>query len=390
MRRSKQRPPTGRDTLSVVGPSLRKVHHLSRADARRIAVRAQRLTADRPTDVHETVRALTFLQLNPTSAIAPSADLVLWSRLGSSYDPQELADALDEQTIIEFRGMLRVAEDLALYRAEMAVWPGTGTRVKDWQRGNRQWVADNEACRQDILELLRADGPLPISELPDTCVRPWKSSGWNNNRNVIMLLGLMVQMGDVAPAGGTGRDRLWDLAERVYPPGPPVPLEEAYRIRDERRLAALGIARPKGPEQPVEPLDVRDVGEPAVIEGVRGEWRVDPAQLDLPFEGRAALLSPLDLLLYDRKRMTDVFEFDYILEMYKPVAARRWGYFALPVLVGDRLVGKLDATADVKAGVLRVHAVHEDEPWTPDARAAVDREIDDLAQWLELDLLRSS
>ena len=126
MSRSKQRPPTPRDTLSVVGPSLRKVHHLSRADARRIAVRAQLLTADRPTDVHETVRALTFLQLNPTSAIAPSADLVLWSRLGSSYDPQELADALDEQTIIEFRGMLRVAEDLALYRAEMAVWPGTG------------------------------------------------------------------------------------------------------------------------------------------------------------------------------------------------------------------------------------------------------------------------
>ncbi|KQY46893.1 DNA glycosylase AlkZ-like family protein [Cellulomonas sp. Root137] len=362
------------------------MHHLSRADARRIAVRAQRLTAARPTDVHETVRALSFLQLNPTSAIAPSADLVLWSRLGSAYDPRELADALDEQTIIEFRGMLRVAEDLALYRAEMAVWPGTGTRVKDWQRGNRQWVADNEACRQDILELLRADGPLPISELPDTCVRPWRSSGWNNNRNVTMLLGLMVQMGDVAPAGGTGRDRLWDLAERVYPPDPPVPLEEAYRIRDERRLAALGIARPKGPEQPVEPLDVRDAGEPAVIEGVRGEWRVDPAQLDVPFEGRAALLSPLDLLLYDRKRMTDVFEFDYILEMYKPVAARRWGYFALPVLVGDRLVGKLDVAADVKAGVLRVHAVHEDDPWSPDARAAVDAEIEDLAHWLELEL----
>ncbi|WP_315093621.1 DNA glycosylase AlkZ-like family protein [uncultured Cellulomonas sp.] len=366
------------------------MHHLSRADARRIAVRAQWLTADRPTDLHETVRHLTFLQLNPTAAIAPSADLVLWSRLGSAYDPQDLTDALDEQSIIEFRGMLRVAQDMALYRAEMAVWPGVGPRVKDWQRGNRQWVADNEACRQDVLELLRADGPLPISELPDTCVRPWKSSGWNNNRNVTMLLGLMVQMGDVAPAGGTGRDRLWDLAERVYPPDPPIPLEEAYRIRDERRLAALGIARSKGPEQPVEPLDVREVGEPATIDGVRGEWRVDPALLDAgPFEGRAALLSPFDLLLYDRKRMTDVFEFDYILEMFKPAAARRWGYYALPVLYGDRLVGKLDATADVKAGVLRVHAVHEGDPWDAATRAAVDREIDDLARWLELDLRRS-
>ena len=120
----------------------------------------------------------------------------------------------------------------------MAVWPERrGTGATDWQRSNRQWVADNEGCRQDILELLRADGPLPISELPDTCVRPWKSTGWNNNRNVTMLLGLMVQMGDVAAAGGTGRDRLWDLAERVYPPVPPVPLEEAFRVRDERRLA---------------------------------------------------------------------------------------------------------------------------------------------------------
>jgi len=365
------------------------VHELSRADARRLALRAQLLTADRPTDVHEVVHDLSLLLTNPTATVAPSADLVLWSRIGSAYDPRELADALDEQTILEFRGTLRVAQDLALFRAEMEVWPGTGGRVKDWQRANRRWVEDNEGCRQDILELLRSDGPLPIGELPDTCVRPWKSTGWNNNRNVAMLLHLMVQMGDVAPAGGTGRDRLWDLAERVYPPGPPVPLEEAYRIRDERRLAALGLARPRGPEQPVEPIDVGEVGEPAVVEGVRGQWRVDPALLDAPFEGRAALLSPFDLLLHDRKRMVEIFEFDYILEMFKPVAARRWGYYALPVLVGDRLVGKLDATADVKAGVLRVHAVHEDEPWSPDAREAVDREIEDLARWLELDLVRS-
>ncbi|WP_456785878.1 DNA glycosylase AlkZ-like family protein [Cellulomonas sp. P5_C5] len=364
------------------------MHHLTRADARRIAVRAQRLTADRPTDVHDTVHDLWLLLLNPTSAIAPSADLVLWSRIGSAYDPRELEDALDAQSILEYRGTLRVAQDLALYRAEMAVWPEVGDRATDWQRSNRRWVADNEGCRQDILDLLRSDGPLPISELPDTCVRPWKSSGWNNNRNVTMLLGLMVQMGDVAAAGGTGRDRVWDLAERVYPQDPPVPLEEASRTRAERRLAALGIARQRGPAHPVEPVDVGEVGEEAVVEGVRGTWRVDPAQLDAPFEGRAALLSPFDLLLHDRKRMSDIFESDYVLEMFKPVAERRWGYYALPVLVGDELVGKLDATADVKAGVLRVHAVHEDHAWSPDARAAVDAEIEDLAQWLELDLLR--
>jgi len=105
-----------------------------------------------------------------------------------------------------------------------------------------------------------------------------------------------------------------------------------------------------------------------------------------PFSGRAALLSPFDRLLHDRKRMVDLFEFDYILEVYKPAAARRWGYFALPVLYGDRLVGKLDATADRRAGVLCVNALHWDVEPGKAMAAAVDREIHDLAKWLRLNL----
>ncbi len=131
-----------------------------------------------------------------------------------------------------------------------------------------------------------------------------------------------------------------------------------------------------------------EVGEPAVVEGVRGEWRVDPAQLGQPFAGRAALLSPFDRLLHDRKRMAEIFEFDYLLEMYKPADKRRWGYYALPILYGDRLVGKLDAKADRKDGVLRVAAVHQDVPFGKAMTSAVDREIEDLARWLDLELER--
>ena len=129
-----------------------------------------------------------------------------------------------------------------------------------------------------------------------------------------------------------------------------------------------------------------EVGEPAEIDGVRGQWRVDPARLGQPFTGRAALLSPFDRLVHDRKRMAEIFQFDYQLEIYKPAAKRRWGYFALPILYGDRLVGKLDATADRKAGVLRVDAVHEDVAFTARMTTDVRREIDDLARWLDLDL----
>ncbi|HET7355620.1 MAG TPA: crosslink repair DNA glycosylase YcaQ family protein [Nocardioidaceae bacterium] len=362
------------------------VHQLSRAEARRIAVQAQLLDASRPTDLFDVVRHLTLLQLEPTAAIAPSADLVLWSRLGSSYSPQELRDAIDEQRLIELRGMVRPAEDLALYRAEMAEWPGTG-ELKDWQEHRRDWVEINGGCRHDILERLRADGPLPARELPDTCVQPWASSGWNNNRNVTMMLDFLVQRGEVAAAGGTGRGRLWDLASRVYPDDPPIPTEEARRRRNQRRLHALGIARARAAKCPGEPVDVGEAGEPAVVEGVKGQWRVDPAWLDRRFSGRAALLSPFDRLVQDRKRMAELFEFDYQLEMYKPAAERRWGYYALPILHGDRLVGKLDATADRDAGVLLVGAIHRDVELTTDMDDAVHAEIEDLAGWLDLELI---
>ena len=362
------------------------MHELSLADARRIAVRAQLLDRARPDGLLDTVRRLTLLQVDPVSAIAPNADLVSWSRLGPAYDPADRADALSARTLIELRAFIRPAEDLALYRADMAAWDAASPGEADWHSRIRDWVRANDACRRDILERLAASGPLPSREFPDLCTVPWQSTGWTNNRNVTQMLEHMVLRGEVAVAGRRSGDRLWDLAERVYPGDPVVPSGEARRIRNERRLAALGIARARGPVCPGEPADVAEAGEPAVVEGVKGIWRVDPAQLGQPFAGRAALLSPFDRLIHDRKRMTELFQFDYQLEMYKPVAKRRWGYFALPVLHGDRLVGKLDATADRKAGVLRVNALHQDFPWTPQTTKAVHAEITDLANWLKLDL----
>ncbi len=123
--------------------------------------------------------------------------------------------------------------------------------------------------------------------------------------------------------------------------------------KNERRLASLGIARQKARATPVEPVDVGEAGEPAVVEGTKGEWRVDPAALEGDFDGRTALLSPFDRLVHDRVRALELFDFEYTLEMYKPAARRRWGYFALPILHDDRLVGKVDATADRRASVLR-------------------------------------
>jgi uncharacterized protein YcaQ len=358
-------------------------HELSRADARRIAVVAQLLSAARPTDFHEMVSHLTLLQAEPTAAVAPSAQVVTWTRLGERSSPSDVDAAIADGSLIELHSMLRPAADIKLYRAEMAAWPGPG-ELKEWQVDVRDWVEANDDTRRDILDKLEDEGPLTARSFPDTTLVPWESSGWNNDRNVRMLLDRMVQRGEIAPVGYEARDKLWDLAERVYPDEPVVPLEEAMEIRAVRRLRSLGIARGKAPKSPSEPNDVGDVGEPAVIEGVRGTWRVDPTYLEVELAPRVALLSPLDRLVFDRKRMEEIFEFDYQLEMYKPAAKRRWGYWAMPILDGDRLVGKVDATADRSGGVLVVNAVHEDEPFGAELREAVDAEIDDLATWLGL------
>jgi uncharacterized protein len=354
------------------------VLRLSRAEARRIAVSAQLLDANRPTDLLEVVKHLTFLQIDPTAAIAPAADLVAWTRLGSSYRPEQLRQALEDRTVFEHDALVRPMSDVGLYLAGAADFP-------PWERA-RSWLRANDSFRRDILDRLGDSGPLTSRDIPDTSAVPWASTGWTNNRNVTQMLEILMMRGEIAIAGRVGRERLWDLPERVYPADVNVPsVDEAERIKNERRLRSLGIARAKATKMPIEPVHVGEAGVPAIVEGVAGEWRVDPEALDREFEGRTALLSPFDRLAYDRARAEQVFDFEYVLEMYKPKDKRRWGYFALPVLHEDRLVGKVDATADRKRSVLEVHAVHEDVPFTPIVREAVHAELGDLASWLGLE-----
>ncbi|MHC2999405.1 DNA glycosylase AlkZ-like family protein [Microbacterium sp. HJ5] len=358
------------------------VHRLTRQDARRIAVRAQLLSGERPAGIVETVDALTVVNIEPTAAIAPSADLILWSRLGWPYQPADLVRLVEEdRALFEWGGFYRTMADLPLLRPEMATRPHS--------REAREWLAANEVFRGEVIGRLRAEGPLRPADIPDTAQVPWRSSGWTNNRNTLQLLEMLVLRGEVAISSRDSGGRLFDLAERVYPSDlPAVTPEAAARERAERRLASYGVARGKSLAQPIEPIDVGEVGEEAVIEGAPGTWRLDPtalANID-DFSPRTALLSPFDRLVFDRRRLEEIFAYEYLLEMYKPAAKRRWGYFALPILHGDRFVGKLDAKADRKAGVLRVHALHEDAPFGADTTDAVHREIRDLARWLGLEV----
>ena len=366
------------------------VHRVSKAEARRIAVRAQLLDAERPTDLLEMVKHLTLLQLDPTAAIAPSADLVAWTRLGDAYRPEQLTQALEEdRTLYEVRAIIRPTADLGVQLAAMAAWPFADEEQRYWAvpgPAAARWLKTNAAFRRDVLKLLRKSGPLQSRDIPDTSVEPWQSSGWTGNRNVTQMLEFLSARGEVATSRRVGRQRLWDLAERVYPAlDDIVPLDEARRHMAERRVRALGIARPEVAgvlgERRFEPV----AGEPAEVEGTSGEWRADAEAIGKPFEGRTALLSPFDRLVHDRERALELFDFDYTLEMYKPAGKRRWGYYALPILHGDRLVGKVDATADRKRSVLDVHAIHEDVKFTKTITKAVRAELGALASWLGLE-----
>ncbi len=365
---------------------MEATHRLTQHQARRIAVQAALLADDRPDDMLDAARRLTMLPLDQTRAVAPAAELVLLSRLGHDHRPGDLDDAIASQRLLEVAGGFRSIDDVAPYRAQMVAWPTPGP-WKEWHHRLHDWMEANEACRQDVLERLRQEGPLPVGSLPDTCVRPWRSSGWNDGKNTRMLVAQLVQRGEVAVAGRANGERIYDLADRVYPDDPVPPLAEAEAELDRRRLCALGLARAGAVFQQGIPVGAGEAGEPAVVESVRGRWRVDPAALetlDRPAPDRTELLAPFDLLLHDRKRMTDLLAFDYTLEMYKPKEKRRWGYYALPVLHGAGLVGKVDVTADREAGELLVHAVHVDEPLHDNLRSAVEFRLTELARWLNL------
>jgi uncharacterized protein YcaQ len=360
------------------------VPYLTREEARRIAIRAQLLDAHRPPDLPSVVERLTMLQLDPTAVVAPSADMIAWSRLGASYGPAHLQNATErDRTLFEVRAqptpiepplaIVRPAAGLGLDLADMATWVAPGTR-----RG--KWLQANDAFRRRVLDQLRESGPLASREIADTSTVSWQSTGWTNDRNVTQMLEFLALGGQVAVSARRGKQRLWDLAERVFPPNLTIPpVEEAHRLRADRWLRSLGIARPRA---------VGDAGIPAEIEGIKGVWRLDPEATAEGFEGRTAVLSPFDRLSHDRARAVDLFEFDYMLEMYKPKDKRRWGYFAMPVLHDDRLVGKIDAAAERASSTLVVHAVHMDGPLTARVSDEVDAELEALAHWLGFDRVR--
>jgi uncharacterized protein YcaQ len=348
------------------------IHQLTRDEARRIVVRAQLLDADRPGDVVEVAEQLGAIKIDPTATIAPAEHTILWSRIGLGYEPAQLSKNVEiDRLLFEFDGTFRPMSLLPLMLPGMRQWPRRAS--------SREWLEANDRFRTDVLARLGAEGPLLASDIPDTAEVTRPPDGWYGANQVVHMLDFLQRQGEIAVVGREGRHRRWDLAERVYPQDlPAYSLEEAERMLAERRLQAAGIAKQKSPWTPV-----GEAGEPARVEGSAWKFRVDPdaiAALDDDPGGRVAFLNPYDSLLFDRPRLEELFEFKYVLEQFKPKPQRVYGYFAHPILMGDRFVGMLDAA--VVDGVLVVNAVHEFVPFKAEEDELVRLEIAGLAEWL--------
>ena len=317
-------------------------------DARRIAVRAQLLDGS-ASGVLDTVRRLGFLQIDPISTVAPPQHLVLWSRLGK-FETGELDRLLwDDRKLVEWNAFVWPAEDLPLLMARMRRRRPGATAS---ERMANDILREHASLRRYVLRELERNGPLLSRELrAHSRARRDEAHPWWGARNVALMLQILNVRGVVAVVGRVAGHRLWDLAERWYPEVERVPLREAERLFAEKRFRALGVR------------------------STRRGWEAHPDVSDEPVPDRVTFLSPFDRLVHDRNRAEALFDFHYRLEMYVPKAKREYGYYVLPVLAGDRIVGRIEPSFDRTSATL--HVLGE---WGDTSR--VGEPLESLAGWL--------
>ena len=414
-------------------------------DARRLVLLAQRLAGARPKPdrrgAMEVVRSIGYLQLDPTNVVARNPQQILFSRLGP-YDPKVLEDLLAKRReLFETVSLILPMSDLPIYYGAMRAYraatnPGAGKSPHGvlagggggtWPTRAGKFLNANQPLRRYVLSRLKREGPLPLTAFEDRSIESWTSGGWNDERNVTMMLAVLQRRGEVVVAERRRGQKIWALADGWLQVPARVAQLEVERQATERAVRSLGVGTVRHltrhyafnkfvTARAIASLEregriVRVSVVPEVKERV-ARARIAPmrkAPVTAPkgslesaafyapadverrlrdvrehWEGRTSLLSPFDNLIIDRDRADLLFGFFYRMEIYVPPALRKRGYWAMPIVHDDGVIGTVDPRVDREAGRLVVNRVVA-EPGAPSGRVvgrAIGRAVEELADWL--------
>ena len=394
----------------------RALRTIDRSTARRLAITVQRLAGtpprSSPNAVLGVIRSIRCVQLDPIAVVDRSPLLVLGSRV-AGFDPKHLDRLLwRDHSVYEYwahAASVVLTEDHPIHAWYMRQYLRDDGSA--WNRRRLDWMAANAKLKRSVLAQVRRDGPVLARQISGGLTgESWRSSGWTNERNVDRMLGFLWASGRVMVAGREGIQKRWDLTERVLPADAPrerlSDLEVTRRAVD-RSLRGLGVGtakhikshftRDRYPELNRVLAEFERTGrvERVVVEHdgapMPGTWYVHGDDMPLleriergRWEPRATMLSPFDNLIADRARAELLFDLSYRMEIYVPKAKRRYGYYSMPVLDGDRFVARVDPAMDRANRRLLVRAVHA-EPGVRTTRESgrpVAEAVWDLASWL--------
>lgn len=396
--------------------------------ARRLAIAKQHLDAVRhdstPDGIYQTIRDLGCLQLDPLQTVARSHTLVVFSRVGP-YNVSDLDRLIyHDRKLFEYWAQAAshvLTEDYPIHHLRMRTYAKTDD---PWHIRIAEWIDANKKLRDTILREIRRTGPLSSRVLTEMGEAPksWVSSGWTNDRNVSRMLDFLWMQGKIMVARREGLNKFWDLSERVLPEWTPrekMSEREIVSLAAQKSLKALGVATERHISQhyiagrypnlrerlgelerggDIERVEIREASStrsrhsPMPNEGAwKGTWYIHCADVPLveklerdEFEGRTVLLSPFDNLARDRVRNVQFWNFDYKIEIYTPQAKRKYGYYVLPILHNDQLIGRIDPKMDRAQGILHIHAVHLEHSAPHDQKTAraVRDAIEELGEFL--------
>ena len=383
--------------------------HLTRQQIRRLNIHKQHLTATPSSSLMEVIRDIGCLQLDPINRVERSHLLVLWSRFGN-FDEDTLNTLIyDEGQLFEYwahAASIVLTDEYPLHAYRMC----EVKQNEKWQT----WLQERELLPlvEHVLEWLATHGASLSRDIDGQDKDPGrKKSVWFGTRFVPRVLHYLWNRGDVMVVGRQGKQRIWGLTEEHLPAWAEREPWDAQQVTDyavQRAIRALGVATPKQIkyhytrnryptlDDTLERLTAAEVLHAVTVTDDNGGTLPGEGYMhaeDIPlltqllsgaWEPQTTLLSPFDNLICDRERVEQLFDFQYRIEIYVPKDKREYGYYVMPILHGDQLIGRIDPRMDRKTGTLHIQAMYTepDAPIDATTAPAVRDAIERLATFL--------